>query len=226
MKYHDDAHHTISTDKIRRPSAASVAQATLGNASEIEAFATSKLPADDYVCFAAKLRSGGMVHGMFKDRAEGAHWAAAKANRGLDVYISISTYDDHSKGRNAQNVAGTRVHILDLDVGSGTHKFTSKRDAFVGLIAFCKKLEVPIPVVVDSGNGLHTWWEFDDPIPPDQWRQTAQWLKDACRHDNFPADPTRTADITSLLRVPGTFNFKDRENPKPVRILWGSGHAV
>jgi hypothetical protein len=84
---------------------------------------------------------------------------------------------------------------------------------------FCKSAGLPKPsFVVDSGNGLHCYWHFEEFIEKDRWLLLAKSLKDLTGARELKADPTRTADIASALRVPGTKNWKDRANPKLVII--------
>lgn len=59
-------------------------------------------------------------------------------------------------------------------------------------------------------------------MPVNEWRRQAQRLKQLMRKHGLLADPTRTADIASVLRVPGTTNWKDLSDPKPVQILKGT----
>jgi len=55
-------------------------------------------------------------------------------------------------------------------------------------------------------------------IDRSQWKPIAERLKALCEEYEFHADPSRTADNASILRVPETLNFKDEEG-LPVEIL-------
>ena len=96
------------------------------------------------------------------------------------------------------------------------------------LRAFCMDTGLPKPsLIVDSGNGLHTYWHFGEDIEKKKWFTLAKELKALTEAKGLMLDPKRTADIASVLRVPGTLNFKDASNPKPVRILHASvGHNL
>ena len=71
---------------------------------------------------------------------------------------------------------------------------------------------VPKPtMIVNSGNGFHLYWKLTEPINADVARK---WTKGI--HAEFPTDATH--DPTRIMRVPGTLNVKDPENPKPCFI--------
>ena len=51
-------------------------------------------------------------------------------------------------------------------------------------------------------------------------RRLAHLLKRATLKAGLKIDPSRTTDIASVLRVPGTANRKDPGKPRPVRLLY------
>lgn len=74
------------------------------------------------------------------------------------------------------------------------------------------KFPVTPSAIVDSGHGFHCYWRLEEPVDtPDAVEANqaiAKWIgADKC------------FDAPRILRVPGTHNFKDPENPIPVRIL-------
>ena len=75
------------------------------------------------------------------------------------------------------------------------------------------KSELPEPtMIVWSGNGVHLYWKLERAYPPDVLR-----LHSKAVHDALPSDATH--DPTRVMRVPGTKNFKDPDNPKPCEII-------
>jgi hypothetical protein len=89
----------------------------------------------------------------------------------------------------------------------------------------------PPSMVVATGNGAHAWWLFKEPLLFDdeqsrraaskiitQW-QTALRINAAIRGWSFD----RLADLARVLRIPGTINAKDPENPKPVTLISDTG---
>ena len=77
---------------------------------------------------------------------------------------------------------------------------------------------MPLPSIVNSGRGIHAYWRLANKITRAEWKPVAERLKVLCEQHQFEADPSRTADNASILRVPETFNFK-QDPPLPVEIL-------
>lgn len=77
-----------------------------------------------------------------------------------------------------------------------------------------EKDEFSPTVVVRSGRGYHLYWLLNrferDKIAV---TEANRWLSKRFGGDNV-------ADVSRVLRLPGTFNWKDRENPKPVEVVW------
>ena len=118
------------------------------------------------------------------------------------------------------NMLAARALFFDLDVGPGDSKYASQAEALAGLKAFVAEAQLPRPLIASSGGGLHVYWPLVESIKSDDWRELATKLKTLATHHKLLADPMRTTDTASVLRVPGTVNLKDRANPRPVRMLF------
>jgi hypothetical protein len=66
----------------------------------------------------------------------------------------------------------------------------------------------PPTLRVDSGGGLHVYWVLDEPIARKVWQSIARKFSALAKQHGLLADPARTADIASVLRIPGTWNYK------------------
>lgn len=68
-------------------------------------------------------------------------------------------------------------------------------------------LGIPAPtMVVDSGHGVHVYWQLSEAVPAEEVRPVTKWLsRNVEGSDGAAYDPTR------ILRVPGTRNFKEPE---------------
>lgn len=107
------------------------------------------------------------------------------------------------------NIAQMKCLFIDLDVGADDpKKYADQLEAGTALRQFCKDTQFPHPMIVNSGGGLHAYWPFDKAVPVDQWRVLAQTFKGVLAAYGLKADPTRTADASSVLRVAGTHNYK------------------
>jgi hypothetical protein len=56
--------------------------------------------------------------------------------------------------------------------------------------------------------GLHIYWPLVAVLEPRIWKRYAEGLKALCARHELQADPSRTSDIASILRPPGTHNRK------------------
>jgi hypothetical protein len=84
---------------------------------------------------------------------------------------------------------------------------------------------------IGTGNGAHAWWLFKEPLVFDSGEErnaaadlVARWqtllrLNAASRGWAFD----RLSDLARVLRIPGTLNNKDPQNPKPVSIYSNAG---
>ena len=146
--------------------------------------------------------------------------ALAKAyeldQEGLDAYFALATFDEDGSRKN-DNVRELRSFFLDLDCGVGKD-YETQSEALVSLRLFCKELKLPTPMLVNSGRGVHVYWALEEPVAPAEWLPVARRLKELCIEHNVYADPVVTADVSRILRVPGTHNHKDSP-PKPVAFI-------
>jgi len=139
-----------------------------------------------------------------------------------DSYFACGEYES-SSNRKADNVAGARAFWMDFDCGAEKESdgkgYLTKENAEQALNQFCDKFALPKPnYIVDSGNGLHMYWAMSGLVKRTQWQAAASKLKALTTADNLKVDDSRTADIASVLRIPGTFNNKN-ETPKPVKLV-------
>lgn len=143
--------------------------------------------------------------------------AAALAKRldgaGAPVYHSCGLYE--STPRTQENVKSLRSFWLDIDCGEAKG-YPTQANALAALGQFVDELGLPSPYIINSGAGLHIYWPLDTNIRKEQWQPVADMLKEACKQQGLNADPSRTADASSILRPVGTTNNK---HGKPVTVL-------
>lgn len=166
----------------------------------------------------------GWVHHSVKTVTEALDKAQAISNAGRNAYFACAEYmtADNRKGDNVKQV---RAFWLDLDCGEAKAAkgdgYTTKREAAVALVEFCTVTGLPKPTtLVDSGNGLHVYWVLDMDVSPEDWRAYGALLKALTKKHGLVADPSRTGEIASVLRVPGTRNLKDLAKPKLVKVKY------
>ena len=162
-------------------------------------------------------------HTFHPDNAQAAAKAAElDATGNGDVYFGCATFRNPGS-RKGINAEAAQSMWLDLDTaefkGKGNAPYADRQVALSELERFCFELALPTPIVVSSGYGLHVYWPMDAALAPDGWRDTARTLKRVCDKWGLKADHSRTTDITSILRVPGTHNRKNPAAPQRVEVL-------
>lgn len=119
------------------------------------------------------------------------------------------------ESRKQENALGAKSVWLDIDAGAGK-PYASAEAAIQAVDKFCDKVNLPYPTILNSGNGVHAWWTFEEIVSAELWNRIVFGFKSLTKYHELHADPARTADIASILRGPQTYNWKDRTNPKAV----------
>jgi len=144
---------------------------------------------------------------------------------GRDVYFAVGTLREKyimengkRKVRVGSNILELKSFFLDLDVGEAK-AYKTQREAIVALKKFTAGVGLPLPLVVSSGYGVHVYWMLSEPLPSAIWVRIAAVFKSLTEAYGLHADPARTSDMSSVLRLPGTLNFKNPDDPQQVKIL-------
>ena len=177
----------------------------------------SMLPHEGWICVAKK-RDKGFQHVWFKEIEEAEKYALQEDKKGFEMYLAQSSFKT-KKNRTQENVLAVRSFWLDIDCGPGK-PYDTQGDGAGAVKDFCAKTGLPLPSIVNSGNGLYAHWVLTEDIGPHQWKETACLLKSICGATGLLADGTRTADSSTVLRPVGTRN-KKQEEAKEVRLVVG-----
>lgn len=154
---------------------------------------------------------------QFFDNLDDLILSASEASRqGYEAYFALGTFDSEGK-REARNVIQMRSFFLDLDCGE-TKDFPTQVAAISALRGFCNKYKLPKPTMVNSGYGVHVYWQLVSPVTAEQWKPQAERFKRLCLNYGLAIDKAVPADCARVLRVPGTINYKGDPGPR-VRIL-------
>ncbi len=140
--------------------------------------------------------------------------ALIEANGGqADTCVSMATYSDPSASRTQGNGEGVCSLWLDVDSHEGS-KYETVDEVQAALEGFLNHTGLPKPTLINfTGYGIHAIWVFTEVVKRDEWQPAADKLQDLSDRMLLDADPI-TADAARILRVPGTLNFRDPENPK------------
>lgn len=171
-------------------------------------------------------------HASYSTIAELAEHCVDLSDEGKNAFFACCShhepfYEVEYKGetkkkyRGGKNAAYARSQWIDIDCGND--EYPTQKDGLAGLVKFCKETALPRPnVIVNSGNGIHAYWLFDDDIPAESWHKAAKLFKAIMARFNFAqSDTTRTADVASVLRPIGTNNDKSAKGKgvKAVKLI-------
>ena len=151
------------------------------------------------------------------------------SNAGHEVYFACAEYLTPDS-RAAANASGACGFWLDIDCGEdkvvADKGYSTVGNAEEALMKFCQEAELPKPTyIIHSGGGLHAHWVINSVISRETWLLYARQFKAVTKACGFRADDSRTADIASVLRVPGTLNYKYFP-PRPVSLIHASDEFI
>lgn len=144
--------------------------------------------------------------------------AIAKYDKGPnDVYFAVAK---HNKGNMRKKESASCLQCLPLDLDVGPDKpYKSQREAAETLYTALAALKFPEPMLVSSGNGLHCYFPFTQPVSVSDWVRLAHALDRALTSQGVPIDRSKFDDASMVLRPIGTHNKKDPQHWRPVRLL-------
>ena len=174
------------------------------------------LSKDGWYCIVGLKKKGLPKQVFVQTLAEADQEIKELLGKHYDVYFACSKYETHST-RTTDNVKNIKAFWLDIDCGEGK-PYADQADGASALLAFCKTLGLPKPTLVNSGRGLHVYWTLTEAITRPDWKRIAEKLKSLCSTHKLDADPARTSDAASILRVPETLNYK-ADPPFSVQLI-------
>jgi hypothetical protein len=161
----------------------------------------------------------------FQSPADAIAFAESLSGHDLYVGVGLSSKDYGASHRCLSDEVGGIVGIwADIDLKSEAH--TKALPATIDDALEILPPEFPPSFLISTGNGLHAWWLFREPLIFEnseerrnaaalvsRW-QTLLRLNAASRGWAFD----RLSDLARVLRIPGTCNCKEPQNRKPVSI--------
>ena len=143
-----------------------------------------------------------------------------------NVFFGVAKFKSDA-GRTKDNVQALKAFWLDIDCGPTKAEVNPKTgrpngyiDQVAGIAAlkkFCLDTGLPRPILVSSGRGVHVYWPLEEDVTREQWEPAAAKLHQLCLAHNFYIDP-QVFEVSRVLRIPGTLNFKD-DPPQPVEVI-------
>lgn len=142
-----------------------------------------------------------------------------------NVWASMATFGPGAR-REAQSALHLKSFWLDVDA-HGKGPYGTPDEALAGIKAFVAKAGLPKPNFVNlTGHGVQVFWALPSPISKADWQPVADDLQQLAKRLDLGADPI-TADAARILRVPGTLNFRDPDNPRAATLhVLKPGHTA
>jgi hypothetical protein len=173
------------------------------------------LPSEGYYCVVG-LKGGPPVQSFHETRDEVDIEAQHLMDSGHDVYFALAKFET-TASRKKENVKLLRAFWVDIDCGETkavVDEKTGRSDGYIDqvtaiqeLVKFCELVGLPIPLLVNSGRGIHAYWPLDRDVTRAEWEPVAKRLAQLCTTHKLYADPS-VFEVSRILRIPGTLNFK------------------
>jgi hypothetical protein len=179
-------------------------------------FYEKALPSQGLYCAAGIDRDGRTYHRFAESLSDLDEYIKGLQESELNVFVALHSFSQRS--RKADCASYCKTFFIDLDVGADNpKKYASKEEALAALDDFVRIAELPPPVRVDSGGGIHAYWILDQDVPSAEWKGYATRFKKLCL-DHIKIDPAVTADMARILRCPDSLNYKT-EPPLQTHLL-------
>jgi len=173
-------------------------------------------PTQGYMCIAGIDKDGKITPRFATDIDKALETAQKFIDANINVYFTPGTYS--GLRRTADTCVFVKSFFLDLDVMHGKSKYVSKEAALTDIDRFCTAINWPLPVLIDSGGGIHAYWILDEELPGDEWKEYAEKFKQLCLEHKLVIDEVVPADAARLMRVPETSNYR-YDPPMPSTLM-------
>jgi len=136
------------------------------------------------------------------------------------IYAGVSYRSkdiDYDRDTGKDSCTGTSVLWADIDIGSTGHKKENYHQTLEEAIDYILKSELNPDMWVYTGGGYHLYWKLDKRADfPDDIKKVEECNKGIAAHLHGDA----VHDISRIMRVPGTLNFKYGENGLQTSIVF------
>jgi len=113
-------------------------------------------------------------HKFVENIDELAEFIESKKNTPTNIFVALSSFGGYS--RKADEAKFVRSFFVDLDVGEGKG-YNSKDEAVQAIDQFVLENDLPPPVKIDSGTGIHSYWLLNETFPQLSGNLTQKNLK-------------------------------------------------
>ena len=172
-------------------------------------------------------------HSAWFTSIDDAASCAMRVGESGDVYVGAGVAPtDYGPDRRCpgDEIAGIAGLWADIDIASPAHSGKALPGSRAEALSLLPSWIRPTYVVA-TGNGVHIWLLFREPwmFSNQEERQSAALLELRfqtmlqLRAKERGWQFERLADLSRILRIPGTRNFKSPDQPRPVEVVSNSG---
>ncbi len=170
----------------------------------------------------------------FQDFSQ-AHTEALKLAKRTDVYFGVGLrrkkLTPGYRGSN-RDIAVLPGLWMDIDVSAGVHANNKLPQSTEEARELLGRFPLPPTILIHSGYGLHGYWLFKEPLELESEAERTEasgllqrfqfTIRETAREHGWKLD--NTSDLARVLRVPGTYNYKQKKNPVEVIVLEQKEH--
>ena len=154
----------------------------------LKQFYEKALPKQGVYCVSGIEQESKKITNRFAETLEDVFKQIEKIKKqGLNTYVALGSFDGFS--RKADNGLFYRSFFIDLDCGEDKAAegkgYANKDDALVALEKFLEESELPPPIVLDSGTGIHAYWLLEEDVPVAEYIPYAEKFKSYVLYYNF-----------------------------------------
>lgn len=186
---------------------------------------------DTMYCMALKHDFGDIEVRIFpKDRLPEQYFCEASeqavniaydlCNSGVDVYFGVNPRV--GKRGKKENVHYVTAFHVEVDYGSDGHKKHSEYETYDDALNAINDFQLRPTLINHSGGGFHCYWVLKDPVKVESAGVKALESINKSLSEKLGGD-SGTQDISRVLRIPGTYNFKLENNPREVTVISSDG---
>ncbi len=156
---------------------------------------------------------------FYKSEHEAAERAFDLCNRGIDVYFGVNPRTGNAGKK--ENIQYVSAFHAEIDYGETGHKKDTPHKTYEDALNAIESFNPEPTIIIHSGGGFHCYWVLSNPVKVDAIG--CQILESINKNLSEKLGGDRgTQDITRVLRVQGTYNFKIMDNPRPVMLISNS----
>jgi putative DNA primase/helicase len=156
----------------------------------------------------------------FASEQEAAERVYELCNQGIDVYFGVNPRT--GKGGKKENVKWLSTFHAEVDYGTDGHKKKPTCLTDDEALSKIQQFRLKPTLIVHTGGGFHCYWVLGNPIEVNTYGIATIEAINKTLSLELGGD-AGTQDITRVLRIPGTYNLKLPDNPRPVKLISHSG---